>query len=106
MSIVEKHPSSLGLIIFTSNKHHNFAIENLNFALKNLSNILIRVFFEVAPEKSISVLFTGRRYLNHPNILINNIIIPIVPNVTYLGITLNSKLGWLPHINSLTAFVS
>jgi hypothetical protein len=49
MSIVEKHFSSRGhqcliyaddLVIFTSNKHLNLAIENLNLALKDLSEIL------------------------------------------------------------------
>jgi hypothetical protein len=66
MSIVEKHLSLLGnqcliyaddLVIFTSNKHLNFAIENLNLSLKDLSDILIRVSFEVAPEKSKSVIY-------------------------------------------------
>ncbi|KAL4126363.1 hypothetical protein QTP88_010585 [Uroleucon formosanum] len=115
MSIVEKHLSSRGhqcliyaddLVIFTSNKHLNLAIENLNLALKDLSEILTKVSFEIAPEKSKSVIFSRRRYLNNPDILIDDIIIPIVPNVTYLGIILDSKLRWLPHINSLTAFVS
>ncbi|XP_060846488.1 uncharacterized protein LOC132926168 [Rhopalosiphum padi] len=115
MSIVEKHLSSRGhqcliyaddLVIFTSNKLLNLAIENLNLALKDLSEILIKVSFEIAPEKSKSVIFTRRRYVNHPDILIDDIIIPIVPNVTYLGITLDSKLRWFPHINSLTSFVS
>ncbi|KAL4089414.1 hypothetical protein QTP88_024453 [Uroleucon formosanum] len=70
MSIVAKHLSSLGhqcliyandLVIFTSNKHFILAIENINLALKDLSEILIKVSFEIAPEKSKSVIFTRRR---------------------------------------------
>jgi len=94
------------LAIFTSNKHLNLAIENLNLALKDLSDILIKVSFKAAPDKSKSVIFTRRRYLNHPIILLDNTLISIVPNVTYLDNTLDSKLRWLPHINSLTEFLS
>jgi hypothetical protein len=36
----------------------------------------------------------------------NNNIIPLVDNTTYLGITLDTKLRWLPHIISLISFGS
>jgi len=113
MSIVEKYLSSIGLqcliyaddlVTFISNKHLYLTVKNLKIALKDLSDILIRVSFEVAPKKSKSVIFKRCRYLNYPNILLDSIIIRIVPNVTYVGIALDSKLRFLPHINSVTAF--
>lgn len=115
MSIVEKHLSSWDhkclmyaddLVIFSSNKFFNLTIDNLNFALKNLSNILIEVSFDIAPEKCKSIIFTRHRYLNNLNIFFNNNIIPFVPKITYLGITLDPKLHWVPHVTSLTTFTS
>jgi hypothetical protein len=47
-----------------------------------------------------------RRYFDDPNILFDNNIIPYIPNITYLGIILDVKLCWTPHITSLTATVS
>jgi len=78
MSIVEKH-LSLGqqcliyaddLVIFISNNDLNLAIENLTSALKDLSDILTSVSFEVVSVKSKSVIFTRFKYLNHSNILL------------------------------------
>jgi len=115
MSIVYKHLSSLGhkcliyaddLVIFSSNKSLNISIDNINSALKDLKFILTKLSFEVAPEKCKSVIFTRRRYINHLNIYFDNNIIPFVPTITYLGIILDPKLRWSPHITSLTTFTS
>jgi len=46
------------LVIFTSNTTLNYGIDNLNVTLKDLSDILIKVSFEIAPEKSKSIIFT------------------------------------------------
>jgi hypothetical protein len=113
MSIVEKHHSQSGhkcliyaddLVIFSSNKHLNLIIDSLNSALLDLNDILIKVSFSVAPGKCKSIIFTRRRYLNNLNTYLNNCVIPFVSSITYLGITLDPKLRWIPHISSLTAF--
>lgn len=94
------------LVIFSSNKSLNISIDNINSALKDLKFILTKLSFEVAPEKCKSVIFTRRRYINHLNIYFDNNIIPFVPTITYLGIILDPKLRWSPHITSLTTFTS
>jgi hypothetical protein len=115
MSIVEKHLSQSGhkcliyaddLVIFSSNKHLNLAIDSLNSALLDLNDILIKVSFDVAPDKCKSIIFTRRRYFNDLNSYLNNCVIPFVPSITYLNIALDSKLRWVPHISFLTAFAS
>lgn len=105
MSIVEKYLSSLGhecliyandLVVFTSNKAFKLAIKYHYPALKELSGILTRISFQIAPEKSKTVIFTQRRYLDHSDILLENNIIPTVSNVAYLGTTFGPKLRGLP----------
>jgi ribonuclease HI len=115
MSAIANHLSKNGhkcliyaddIVVFSSNKFLSNAIESLNLALSDLNFILNSLSFLVAYEKCKSVIFTRRRYINHQNVYLDDTIIPFVPNITYLGITLDSKLRWLPHITSLTSFCS
>lgn len=69
----------------------------------DINDILIRSFFIVGPEKCKIVIFTRRRY--HPrSAFLTYTVIPFVPDVTYLGITLDFKLRWAPHIVYLLKF--
>ncbi|KAL4082178.1 hypothetical protein QTP88_030209, partial [Uroleucon formosanum] len=94
------------IVVFSSNKVLDLAIESLNLTLTELKYIFDDIFFSVAYEKCKSVIFTRRRYHNPPNVYLDNNIIPFVDNTTYLGITLDSKLRWLPHTTSLISFSS
>lgn len=79
------------LVVFSLNKSLDLAIANLNCVLKDLNDILIKVSFDVTPEKFISVIFTRRSYLKHLNTHLNNNNIPFFSNVTYLDIILDPK---------------
>uniref|UniRef100_A0A2H8TL40 RNA-directed DNA polymerase from mobile element jockey n=2 Tax=Melanaphis sacchari TaxID=742174 RepID=A0A2H8TL40_9HEMI len=115
MSLVAKNFSRSGhncliyaddMVIFSSNKSLPLAIERLNAALQDLITILSNVSLEIAPEKCKSVIFTRRKYFDPHNIYLDNYLIPFATTVTYLGITLDTKLRWIPHISSLSLFTS
>jgi hypothetical protein len=115
MSFVANHLSRLGhkfliyaddLVVFFSNKSLHLAIEFLYLALSELNFIRSSLSFQVANEKCKFLIFTRHWYLNPQIIYLNDTIIPYVPIITYLGITLDSKLHWLPHIMSLTSYCS
>lgn len=86
------------LMIFSTNAFLNLAVEHLNSTLIDLKTILDIVSFEVAPEKCNSVIFTRRRYIYSPNVY--------YLLITYLGITLDTKLRYNPYITSLSATIS
>ena len=54
------------------------------------------------PEKSQHVLFTNRRIIEAKQLSLNNAIIPQSNTAKYLGIILDKKLTWDPHL-TLTA---
>ena len=94
------------MVVFSSNKSLDLAIDRINLALKDLKNILTNLSLEIAPEKCKSVIFTRRRYADHSNTFLDEYTIPFASNVTYLGLTLDPKLRWQPHLLSLSAFTS
>jgi len=94
------------MVIYSSNKYLHLAIDSLNAALLDLKNILTNISLEIAPEKCKSVIFTRRRYTDHPHIFLDDFQIPFDTTVTYLGVTLDTKLRWLPHITSLSALTT
>lgn len=94
------------LVIFSYNSNIDLAIDSLNNSLNLLQNLLSSSFFSVAPEKCKAMIFTRRRYLLSLDITINDFPIPIVQNIKYLGLTLDSKLRWAPHLQHLIKFTS
>ena len=51
------------------------------------------------PEKSVAVIFSRRRKIPPFHLKIDGDIIEFKTEVKYLGVTLDSKLHWTPHIN-------
>lgn len=94
------------LVIFSNNSNLDLAIDSLNNSLDLLQNLLSSSFFSIAPEKCKAMIFTRRRYLLSLEIPINDFPIPIVQNIKYLGLTLDSKLRWAPHLQHLIKFTT
>jgi len=54
---------------------------------------------EFSPSKTVAVIFTRKRKFTPPRAIeIGGIQIPYTNTVKYLGVTLDSKLSWSPHI--------
>ena len=72
--------------------HGAFDSVNVPTLISHLLSLQVRLLFEIASEKSKSVIFARRRYLEHFYIILDNNIIPTVSSVTYLSITVDPKL--------------
>jgi ribonuclease HI len=94
------------IVVFSANKSLNIAILHLNFALDSLCNKLSLAFFEVAPDKSQTMIFTRKRYVDFSPIYIDNRSIVPSNSVKYLGLILDPKLRWVPHFNYLKCAIS
>lgn len=92
------------IVIFTHDRHLDTAVTSMNHALESLNEVLTSSFFSIVYNKCKGTIFTRRRFVYSPDIIINNVIVPVVTNHTYLGINLDSKLRWSPHINDLAKF--
>ena len=57
-------------------------------------------------EKTFATMFTWKRKWNYYPIVMNGQEIQLVDRVTYLGVTLDSKLSWIPHISDKSAKAS
>lgn len=77
--------------------HH--ASANLQFHLTELSSWLNKWKIKVNPEKSAHITFSLRPGVCPP-VYINNRAIPTQNTVKYLGITLDRRLTWAPHIKA------
>lgn len=84
------------IVIFLYDSNLDLAIASLNNSLELLQKLLTSSFFSVATEKCKAMTFTRRRYLLFPKITIYDygglyISIPIVHNIKYRGLTLDSN---------------
>jgi len=70
----------------------------MNNALESLNEALTSSFFSIAHNKCKATIITRRRFDYCPDIIINDVIIPVVMNHTYLGINLDFKLRRSPQM--------
>ena len=115
MSFIVNHLNSVGarclvyaddIVIFSRNLDIDLAIYSLNNSLSSLHYILSTHFFDIAHEKCKSLIFSRRHIQQCPHTTINGHILPFVSNYTYLGLILDPKLRWGPHITYLTKITS
>lgn len=92
------------MVIYSQNI--DLAITSLNDALEAIDIILLSSFFFIASEKCKDLVFTRRHYNNCPIITIKGYTIPFVNNYKYLGLMLDAKHRWSPHIEELQTFFS
>lgn len=86
------------ILIFTANTR--LALETkVNSVLLRYTSIVNHMHLNISPEKSQAMLF-GRFTLpnRHPIFKIENISVPVVDSVTYLGFILDARFSWISHI--------
>jgi hypothetical protein len=92
------------LVIFQSHKDLNQASFLLNHALSILANNLNKLHFSVATQKCKVVIFTRKRRFVSPQFLLDGDLLPVVSEIKYLGLILDSNLRWKAHLFQVTSF--
>ncbi|KAL1446824.1 hypothetical protein WDU94_015654 [Cyamophila willieti] len=75
----------------------------LNYTLREISQWMAENKLEIAPEKSEAIIISGRKKYGTVNIRVGDQEIAIKENLKYLGVIIDSKLSFLPHLNYITA---
>jgi len=91
------------IVLFSSNAKLSQARNSLSLSLNSVQEYLRLRGLELVPHKSQSIIFT-RRVKFHETFepfLVNEIQIPVVDSVKFLGVTLDRTLGGAPHLRSL-----
>lgn len=88
-------------VLYTSNKKLRFASNELQLALSNFTTLLDELGLRVSPTKSKVCIFTRAHRGKNIDLSIDGVPLEVVENVKYLGLLLNRKLKWGPHIDNL-----
>ena len=75
--------------------------QNVNSELKKVTKWLECNKLTINTDKTMYVIFTGRRFKHDFKIKIRDLILKRKTHAKYLGVTLDEKLSWDPHINQL-----
>jgi len=79
-------------------------IRKINRVLEELNHWLDNHGISLSTSKSTAIIFTKNRNQVRPdNVLFRDELIPWKSEIKYLGVILDSKMTWIPHINSLKA---
>ena len=93
-------------VYYTCEEDARIAYRTLQRQLNKLQRWLVKWKLKVNARKTHAVLFTARRPTMPPRLRIHDEVIHYCPTVHYLGITLDSKLNFKPHLRRVrgTAF--
>jgi ribonuclease HI len=91
------------IVLYSSHNSLNIASNNLGISVASVNDWLLSRGVCLSPTKCQTVVFTKRRKFAGVNITINDISIPYVKEVKFLGMILDSKLSWRHHIDLVLA---
>ena len=89
--------------IWSTNKNVNIAVLQVQKALNRCQDWCAQWGLQISAEKSTSMLFTRKNCTPTPTrtLQLDGFPIPIVPTQKYLGLLLDSKLNFGPHVDSI-----
>lgn len=90
-------------VIFTSDMDIHIAYNNLQDYLNKIENWLINWKIKINASKSSVVIFTKRRPQEPFELKLFDVVIPNQKETTYLGILLDHRLSFKPHMNKIAA---
>ena len=95
--------------IYASSKHGDELVANLNCDLENVRKWMVQNRLQIHPTKT-KYMYIGSSYniknnISSNPILINNISVPRTENYTCLGVSLDERLTWEKHIDTICAKV-
>jgi len=86
--------------IFTESRNIEAITTNLQAHLDTISYWCKKWRIQINASKSVGVIFSLRRHHSPAQLTFNNVNIPWNSSVKYLGLTLDVRLTWQPHISS------
>lgn len=89
-------------VIYTTNKNMLDSINQLKNSVIQISELLSNLGLDISPAKSKICVFKKGVNRQNVSIQIKNSDIPVVNNVKYLGLWLDSSLRWGKHIKELS----
>jgi hypothetical protein len=87
-------------VVYPSSSDVHIVTENIQSHLNKIKCWAKKWKIILSPSKSTAVLFTLRRPNNPPSLVLNGDNIFWSPTIKYLGVILDKKLTWNPHISS------
>lgn len=87
--------------IATSSRDPRLIHTHLQNCLNSLTDYFEKWKIDINPDKCQAVFFTRRRPHLPDNLELHNVVIPWRPQAPYLGVLLDSRLRWNPHIQSV-----
>lgn len=87
--------------IWRSGTNISIITHHLQLDIDTISNWCIKWGLKINTKKTAGIIFTRKTKLETPIIRINNEKIDFVDNVKMLGITLDKRLTWKSHINTI-----
>jgi ribonuclease HI len=90
--------------IFCSSPSLATAERQLQLTVDRLERWAAETGFRFSPTKTVCVNFSRRRGLfPEPSLHLGGVPVPVVTTVPFLGLVLDKRLSWLPHIRALKA---